>query len=599
MKTFNELKINKSIIVLLNIIIIDLLIIYLISDKTFNLHKEYYFSELFYELFENLKDLKVNSDPYILQSEAFFINNQAITYYLPFPSLIRGVLSLVGYGKSPIVSVLLALNLFQITTAIFCFKYLGNILNKKFIIIFTITSCPALILMSYPLTYWESIIWAITLFQLIVVTTFYITKSNVIEYKWLIFLSALTGLTLFTRPTIVLSSILMYLYTYYFIISKYYPINAKKIFIGIFIFCFFLCLLFALNFFRWGNPFELAPLQYYSLMWSNEQLITYQKFGAFRIDRIPTALMYYFFPSLENFTLTFPFIQPNNNDFLINLSHFDYREKSLPLTIPLFFWLYQIFNNLRKLKGISCIEINKNLIVIFLISCIPSALILCYYGLAIRYSAEFFIPLILVYIWSAKNTNQSVIKSAYKELLLIFLSFLLIICTVIAQLNTNKSWAYGFPPPRPELSEQITFSQNAKGTKYLVNIGRFDLFGSGWEHPENWGAWSIGEYGEISIPTPKQRPHTLILNTNLLTSPEKLNIEFYINGAKIIPTLTQSNKAGEYVFKLKIPPASDLGERSLLYIDFKVSHKPSSPKSLGISNDTRPLGIGIKSIKLL
>lgn len=508
---------------------------YLLSENTFSIKRIYAFSEVFFNMWGHLTKLDPTIDQYYTQDETFLIDGKAYTYYLPFPALIRGLFSLINLGQFPIPSTLLGCIIF-ITVTYKLLNVIGQALginssnsSKTGIYLFALFTLgsPIYYFCSYPMTYWESIIWAITLYLIAVYTSIILLKK--MHKTLLAYLFALIcGLCLFTRATEILASLFLFLFTIFIHFSKIKNCPKYKISV-ITVYIVFVLALLLLNYAKWGNPFEFAPLQHYTLMWSQED---YQKFithKSFNISRFFENFSYYLLPKPENYTLNFPFIKPTETNYFAGMAHFDYQEKSLPLSVGLPVWtaffvggIVTIFHK-RLWK-------NIELLPSLLASLIPILLIFFFYSQAIRYGAEF-IPAFIIYSCTFINLNliNNDKSRAATILCAMVISSFFSISSANIQLAINQQWAKTLPPPLPDANKKILFSNSGNGARYLIGIGAYEVMGWGWSYPEIWGTWGLGSQSEIKIPLPNPRPRFLDIE---LTTPNKLKskeFDMYLN----------------------------------------------------------------------
>lgn len=120
----------------------------------------------------------------------------------------------------------------------------------------------------------------------------------------------------------------------------------------------------------------------------------------------------------------------------------------------------------------------------------------------------------------------------------------------------------------------------------------------GWSHPEAWGAWTDGTEAELAMQLTPTLSHPLTVNTyiqSVLTSPEQpvQHIEIIANDHVIAQWLLQTNDLPAN--RTITIPTAVLNEKGILRLIFRIRN-PVSPKALGISNDSRQLGIGIHQI---
>ena len=118
---------NCHYIVLLVCTPISLLFLtYLITISDMNVMREFHYSTVFFEMFNRLSKFDFSISPELIDYEAFRVNGITTTYFLPFPALIRGILSIVGVGKSAILSILLASTVYLISQGFLFIELLKN-----------------------------------------------------------------------------------------------------------------------------------------------------------------------------------------------------------------------------------------------------------------------------------------------------------------------------------------------------------------------------------------------------------------------------------------------------------------------------------------
>lgn len=125
------------------------------------------------------------------------------------------------------------------------------------------------------------------------------------------------------------------------------------------------------------------------------------------------------------------------------------------------------------------------------------------------------------------------------------------------------------------------------------------VLAAGWpSSAEDWGIWASANLSTLVIPMPKPLTKSLTLKLNLraLVGPSHPTQDFKI-------TLNGTNM-GKFTLTnfddnvLSIPIPEQLQKKQFLVINFEFLN-PISPKELGISSDdTRPLSVGLRSLKL-
>ena len=145
----------------------------------------------------------------------------------------------------------------------------------------------------------------------------------------------------------------------------------------------------------------------------------------------------------------------------------------------------------------------------------------------------------------------------------------------------------------PTLNTPIDFSKNGHGADYLLNLDAKQIIGRGWSWPEEFGVWSEGSPVQLVIPLPNPKPKKLIINCRALITQNRpsQSVQIFINTILIGNFLLENGDNN--ILTLDIPK-NDL--KDYVSIEFKFPANLASPKSLGMGDDERLLGIGIKSI---
>lgn len=123
---------------------------------------------------------------------------------------------------------------------------------------------------------------------------------------------------------------------------------------------------------------------------------------------------------------------------------------------------------------------------------------------------------------------------------------------------------------------------------------------TGWFAPEEWGTWSSGETSFMHLvmqSTPKKDLELLIGSQAFLAPNHPTQeVEIIVNGEKV-GTLKYSLEFNGGVRKITIPKALVLKDKGDLFIQFRIKN-PKSPAELGLSADSRKLGIGLMTLEL-
>jgi hypothetical protein len=626
--------------------------VFLLSLGSFELKKQFAFTLLFQNMWEHLAHGSLAVDKDLIGMEGFDVNGITTAYFLPFPSLIRGLLSIIGYGESAILSVLMGTLVFlssslliwhlickvilKIQGAVSTYYWIGGAL------VCTLLS-PMLGMMSFPTPFWEAIVWASTLFLLASYLSVYTLQNYSHNKNPLFAFTLVCGLSLFTRATFSFTSCILYGLTILFIIAldKKQGLKIKSILgnpfliANILIFGFFLGALLAFNYAKWGNPFEFYPLQYYK-MWSEEQKLRYFSHGALNLSRLPQTLAYYFLPASDNFSSTAPFIHMGSSAQFGGDGTFDYKEPRLAISltepIPVILFLIGLISlpwAIFKHRGTAYLSF----IPAALTSLIPIVFILSIHSLSIRYAGDF-LPAIMIFglfglsqalllshklsIYFAWNIN------IWKLLrfLLAVIAGVIITCSLYLSatgvLLQNEMWKLPFLNMNLipiHTGETVLFKlhgNNDKGDRYLQ---------TGWSTEfEEFGTWSNAKTAALIVlpPSDFRSNNSLKIKAKAFVAPNHPEqiVDISVNG-KPNQTIRFTNPdTNEFVIQapfsvnwLNSPRYIGtavynhltrlVGTASLepIYIKFDLRN-PAKPKDLGMGDDNRLLGIGIISITL-
>ena len=149
----------------------------------------------------------------------------------------------------------------------------------------------------------------------------------------------------------------------------------------------------------------------------------------------------------------------------------------------------------------------------------------------------------------------------------------------------DKSSAANYP-----IGTELDFSASSNSTEPYL--------GPGWSESEAWGRWIDGSVGELHMNLLGSTAHDmeLILSARSFLLPGKQNsvaTEVYANNCNL--GRLNVSKVSEPNITFKIPALCyNGGPLTLVFRNLN----PLSPKSLGVSHDSRLLGIGLVSLKI-
>ncbi len=138
--------------------------------------------------------------------------------------------------------------------------------------------------------------------------------------------------------------------------------------------------------------------------------------------------------------------------------------------------------------------------------------------------------------------------------------------------------------------ERIFFTSSGNGQKY-------QLFG--WSEPENEGTWSDGDTAIVllNLSTTTNRDLELLVEGHafLGVKHSAQEIEVLVNKRKL--SILKYDSLSDTLRKVMIPMELVNEKKGRLLIQFKFKN-PKSPAELGLSNDSRRLGLMITSMQL-
>jgi hypothetical protein len=163
--------------------------------------------------------------------------------------------------------------------------------------------------------------------------------------------------------------------------------------------------------------------------------------------------------------------------------------------------------------------------------------------------------------------------------------------------ETMRALGYRDDEPAPQefagtpldVRETLTFAVDGTGCAAL---------GDGWGEPEGWGTWSVDRRASLRIAVGRKRlfPLEVDLSYRSFVDGDR-TLEIICRAAgKQISSWTCSPIGWRGVQRIAIPPEAVTTEGTV-ELDFEMS-APKSPAELGLSLDTRQLGIGIESMRL-
>lgn len=635
-----------------SLILVCLYCLFLLSLGTFNLKQPFALSLIFQSMWEHLSHGSLAVDAGLIGNEGFEVKGITTAYFLPFPSLIRGILSIFAMGDSAILSVWLgALTFFSASLLIWRHLFLqlpqSNSQLNQYLWIFGVLLCtflsPMIGMMAYPTAYWEAIVWASALFLIASYLSIIMLANKGKKSVPFFTFTLICSLTLFTRATFSFATCFLYSFTVIRLLSLQWQRNTpitnnlfqnkllikNGVLFGLSIFC-----LLAFNYAKWGNPFEFYPLQHYK-MWDEVQKVKYFAHGALNLIRIPDTVSYYFFPSLDNFSATAPFIKLGSADHFGQSGNFDYKELTLPISITepiatILFILGLILLPWLWIRGTD--KTVSTLLPAALTSLIPLVFILSIHSLSIRYSGDFLPAFMLFGLFAlfqigrlTKNLSIGQMTTPFtttKHVLIlgaigivVFVSLFLSTAGIFRQ---NEYWRsvfhYSLIPM--EIGETVSFAHHGNNSKAVGYLHK------GWAGElESFGTWSNTNDPTLLILPPQKLSSKNFLKISARAfvtpnHPEQI-VEVWVNGKLnqiismrdanlneiLIKPLISSDWTtqnwsylGSSLFN-QLTQFLGTSNQEAIVIEFRLRN-PARPSDLGFGDDRRLLGIGLISVAL-
>lgn len=154
-----------------------------------------------------------------------------------------------------------------------------------------------------------------------------------------------------------------------------------------------------------------------------------------------------------------------------------------------------------------------------------------------------------------------------------------------------------FPPSENiYINERINFSTTGKGRNFLLGMGRSPLIGWGWGFSEAWGTWTDGGKAKFILPYPALPATTIQFEMIPFVTPShsKQTIEIWIDGYYQSTFVLVKNE----INYIEVPAPTKPNDRNFIELELFMPDKVR-PKDLGLSEDSRELGVGLVSITFL
>lgn len=139
----------------------------------------------------------------------------------------------------------------------------------------------------------------------------------------------------------------------------------------------------------------------------------------------------------------------------------------------------------------------------------------------------------------------------------------------------------------------------------LIKVGQQQLFNykthhltQGWGAPETWGTWSDGADADILLRVPPEA-RTIVIDALAFVQPTHLGqtVAFSINGVQAVTTRLTTLQGNHIEIPLTAAIHDAVASDKLMHIHVQLPDA-ISPKQLGLGDDQRVMGLGMKSLSV-
>lgn len=158
-------------------------------------------------------------------------------------------------------------------------------------------------------------------------------------------------------------------------------------------------------------------------------------------------------------------------------------------------------------------------------------------------------------------------------------------CVNCSPHSIPNSYDLGLLQSGENKNEFISFAASSRGKNPLLISGWYDF-------SEDWGTWSVAPHAKVFLPVPRDKPKTITFQARafIMGPPGVQSIQITLNGVPQKPLVLQNFEKN--IITINLPP--EALNQQYLDIDFDIPNL-RSPFNLGIGDDRRLLGIGLKS----
>lgn len=164
--------------------------------------------------------------------------------------------------------------------------------------------------------------------------------------------------------------------------------------------------------------------------------------------------------------------------------------------------------------------------------------------------------------------------------------------------NNESIYVYGKELANELLKQKVELKRCAYNLGTIIDLTQNDSISiykkNGWYNQEEWGIWTQGNESVLQFYLEEVPTSDLILNFKIGTYNGPKNVELYVND-NYVSTIVFSEEPKDYSI---IIPIQYIMDSSYINIKFKIIDELVSPQELGVSEDSRKLGLGLYNISI-
>ncbi len=127
-------------------------------------------------------------------------------------------------------------------------------------------------------------------------------------------------------------------------------------------------------------------------------------------------------------------------------------------------------------------------------------------------------------------------------------------------------------------------------------VDNYALFESGWSGQEDWGRWTDGTNAELTIKVTSDVKGVKLRSNMFMPGDSTFDLNILVNGTQVLSE-SYTQPVSEINIPLPQEVINNLANNNIINIELQMPNV-ASPKELGLSEDSRKLGIGLKEFEI-